>query len=160
MVTASIEAYYKVETNYPPRATRFFLFPFVSFPFLHARVSPFSLFLSSFPSIAAISVSVALGFAPLCSLFHPLSALNLLSLSLPLFPSGCVFFNFPVFQFSRLHRPNLFYACTLSSYSTSVRYVFLCFLSTTFPFMKKQKENVFADLTRVKSYKRFCYLAE
>lgn len=150
MVTASIEAYYKVETNYPPRATRFFLFP--SFPFLFSTPAfpPFpSFFLHSLRSPRSPSPSRSV-FASLCPLFSLLSIFSLsLSISLPLFPSGSVFFNFPVFQFPRLRRPNLLYAPTLSSYSTSVRYVFSCFLSYDFSlFAKKQEECVCRSYSR------------
>lgn len=98
MVTASIEAYYKVETSYPSRAMRFFLFPFVSFPFLYARVFPLPfLHLST-------SASLALAFIPLCRRPSPSSRNFFLLFS----PSHCISSNFPVLYFPRLLRPNLF----------------------------------------------------
>lgn len=155
MVTASIEAYYKVETNYPPRATRFFLFPFVSFPFLHARVSPPFLFPFPFPSIAAISVSVS-RFRFRSTLFHVVPP-SLRSQSF--FSFFFLSHYFPLAAFSSISLCSSFpdfadltsFTLVHSSYSTSVRYVFFCFLTTTFSFSSffLRNKNALVDLTEM-----------
>lgn len=104
MVTASIEAYYKVETGYPPRATRFFPFPFVSFSSLFS--TPAFLFFSFFPLTPP----------PLPPPYHSVS-FHFIAVppSLPSIfssshsPSSCIFSNFPLLYFPSLPRPNPLY---------------------------------------------------
>lgn len=116
MVTASIEAYYKVETSYPSRAMRFFLFPFVSFPFLYARVFPLPL-----PSPFDFRLPRAR--------FH-----STLSSSQPFFPQFFFFHFLPLTAFPPISLcstfPDFFDLTSLrscSSYSTSVLYFLLLF---------------------------------
>lgn len=116
MVTASIEAYYKVETSYPSRAMRFFLFPFVSFPFLYARVFPLPL-----PSPFDFRLPRAR--------FH-----STLSSSQPFFPQFFFSHFLPLTAFPPISLcstfPDFFDLTSLrscSSYSTSVLYFLLLF---------------------------------